>query len=97
MLLLDFMYEHYNYNIYYILPITTEDERMFGVPVLVMANKQDLPQALGPSEVANKLGLSVIKDRDWRVQGTTATNGDGVYEAILEFSDMVRSFQKNRR
>ena len=70
---------------------------MFGVPVLVMANKQDLPQALGPSEVASKLDLSIIKGRDWRVQGTTATNGDGVHEAILEFSDMVTSFQKNKR
>lgn len=70
---------------------------MVGVPVLVMANKQDLPQSYSPSEIAKALGLSRITSRDWRVHGTCATIGEGMHDAIIEFSDMVKKFQNSRK
>ena len=36
-------------------------------PVLFFANKQDLPHALSPEEVAERLKLSAIRDRPWRM------------------------------
>ena len=70
---------------------------MTNVPVLVMANKQGQPQSKSPQEVAEKLGLFNIRNRDWRVHGTCATVGDGVYESITEFSEMVKTFQNKHR
>ena len=35
------------------------------VPLLVMANKQDLPNAMNAAEITDKLGLQEIRDRKW--------------------------------
>ena len=75
-------------------PIAGDDD-MQGVPVTVLANKQDLPHAVSVEELINKLQLNQVKDREWRVQGTCATNGDGLYESIIEFSKMVKNYQSS--
>ena len=49
-----------------------------GLPVLVFANKQDLPNAMSVAEVSDKLGLHAIRKRDWFIQATCAS-GDGLY------------------
>lgn len=67
---------------------------MHGVPVTVLANKQDLPRAVASHDLASKLCLSSVTDRKWRVQGTCATSGDGLYEAIIEFSKLVKDYQQ---
>ena len=38
-----------------------------GVPLLVYANKQDMPGALNAQELTTKLGLHTVKDRQWFV------------------------------
>ena len=87
-------FKHWKFNVLIvIIIIVSGDDDMFGVPLMIMANKQDLPQALSPVELADKLGLSHVKNRQWRVQGTCATNGDGIYESIIDFSKMVKAFQ----
>lgn len=58
------------------------DEELVGVPVLVFANKQDLPKAAEPKVVADKLGMHKLKGREWHVQGCNATTGDGLYEGL---------------
>jgi ADP-ribosylation factor protein 1 len=35
--------------------------------LLVFANKQDVPNAMSVSEVADKLGLPALKQRRWQV------------------------------
>ena len=50
--------------------------------VLVMANKQDLSGAMSPNEVTENLGISQIKGRQWLVQGTSATTGQGLKEGF---------------
>ncbi|RUS76805.1 hypothetical protein EGW08_015423 [Elysia chlorotica] len=51
---------------------------MERVPVVVVANKQDLPGALSTAEVADGLGLREMRDRKWYVQGACAVDaGDG--------------------
>jgi len=58
-----------------------EDE-LKGIPVLVLANKQDLPSAMSVSEITDKLGLHALRNRQWYIQATSATSGDGIYEGI---------------
>ncbi len=74
-----------------------ESDEMAGVPVVVLANKQDLPQAVSPSEVADSLGLSKVRNRKWHVQGTSATIGDGLLEGMQELSGLVREFQSSNK
>ena len=58
-----------------------EDELRDAI-LLVLANKQDLPNAMGVSEIAEKLNLSNVKSRKWYIQATTATTGEGLYEGL---------------
>lgn len=70
------------------------EREMAGVPVVVLANKQDLPAASSPDEIVGKLGLPLYKDRQWYVHGTSAVSGEGIHEAIHEFSKLVKQFQE---
>ncbi|KAI8781393.1 transcriptional activator protein Pur-beta isoform X6 [Biomphalaria glabrata] len=51
------------------------DREMRDAIILVFANKQDLPDAMKPHEVQEKLGLTRIRDRNWYVQPSCATTG----------------------
>lgn len=65
-------------------------DELRGAVLLVLANKQDLPHAVCPSEMADKLGLHGLKSRQWYIQATSATTGDGVCEGIDWLSEAVR-------
>jgi len=58
-----------------------EDE-LRDAAVLVLANKQDLPNAMSVAEVTDKLGLHSMRNRKWYIQATCATSGDGLYEGL---------------
>lgn len=72
-----------------------QQDAMRDVPLLVYANKQDLPHSMSTSEIANKLELSKICGRggggaSWFVQGAVATSGSGLYEGLDWLSEAVR-------
>jgi ADP-ribosylation factor protein 1 len=64
-------------------------DEMRGASLLVYANKQDLPGAMGTSEVAEKMGLHGVRDREWYIQAATAVTGDGLYEGLNWLADSV--------
>ena len=74
-----------------------QDDRMYGVPVVIMANKQDLPHAMTCSDLIKLLDLEKLsKTRNrWFVQSTCAVNGDGIYESMKKLSDMIKENQNN--
>jgi ADP-ribosylation factor-like protein 3 len=45
-----------------------QEEKMNGVPVLVLANKQDMLAALAADDIAESLNLFLIRDRPWQIQ-----------------------------
>lgn len=51
--------------------------------LLVFANKQDLPNAMSAAEITDKLGLQQLRQRQWYIQATCATSGDGLYEGMI--------------
>uniref|UniRef100_A0A0G4GL88 ADP-ribosylation factor n=1 Tax=Chromera velia CCMP2878 TaxID=1169474 RepID=A0A0G4GL88_9ALVE len=58
-------------------------EELPGAQLLVYANKQDIPNAMSGTEVANKLRLSELgKCRNWHVQPLVAVRGDGLFEGL---------------
>jgi len=58
------------------------DREMRDAIILIFANKQDLPEAMKPHEIQEKLGLTRLRDRNWYVQPACATTGDGLYEGL---------------
>ena len=58
-----------------------EDELRDAV-LLVFANKQDLPSAMNATEMTEKLNLNSMRNRNWYIQSTSATSGDGLYEGL---------------
>ena len=59
----------------------SEDEMRDAI-VLVFANKQDLPNAMAAAEITDKLQLSSLRNRQWYIQSTCATSGDGLFEGF---------------
>jgi len=70
-----------------------EDELRDAV-LLVMANKQDMANALGVREITNRLQLNRLKNREWYIQGTSAQTGDGLYEALDWLSETITKKRK---
>jgi len=68
----------------------SEDE-LRDATLLVLANKQDLPQAMSVSDLTDKLGLMGIRNRKWYVQSCCATSGDGLYEGLDWLSNALTS------
>ncbi|KAM4032764.1 uncharacterized protein ACNLHF_019923 [Anomaloglossus baeobatrachus] len=74
-----------------------ENDEMRGVPFVVMANKQDLPGAQNPMELAENLGLIKMKGHQWHIQGCSATYGTGLVEGLEVLTNLVKQFQKNKQ
>eukprot|EP00941_MAST-03F_sp_MAST-3F-sp1_P004742 g4742.t1 len=58
------------------------DSRLKGVPVLIAANKQDLPAAYSPEKVATELQIAGICSRALRVHGISGLELVGLREAM---------------
>ena len=58
--------------------------------LLVFANKQDLPNAMNAAEITDKLGLHALRQRQWYIQATCATSGDGLYEGLEWLSNNLK-------
>uniref|UniRef100_A0A8P4GPJ9 ADP-ribosylation factor-like protein 1 n=2 Tax=Moronidae TaxID=42148 RepID=A0A8P4GPJ9_DICLA len=70
-----------------------EEEELKKAILVVFANKQDMDQAMTPTEVANALGLPALKDRKWQIFKTSATKGTGLDEAMEWLVDSLKSRQ----
>ena len=69
-----------------------EHESLCETPLLIYANKQDLPNAMSVSMIIDKLELSSRqRHRRWQVQSAVAVSGQGLYEGLDWLSDVLRS------
>lgn len=72
------------------------DPEMKDCIVLVFANKQDLPNAMSPREVTERLALNQITDHLWNVQPACATHGNGLIEGLVSYyqsEDLINRFK----
>ncbi|KAJ1809842.1 Arf GTPase arf1 [Coemansia sp. RSA 2523] len=67
-----------------------EDELRDAI-LLVFANKQDLPTAMNNDEIVDSLNLGTIRNRQWYIQKTCATSGEGLYEGLEWLSENLKS------
>ncbi|XP_034567016.1 ADP-ribosylation factor 2a [Notolabrus celidotus] len=73
-----------------LMRMLSEDELRDCV-VLVFANKQDLPNAMNAAEITDKLQLQTLNRRNWYIQATCATSGDGLYEGLDWLSNQLKN------
>ncbi|KAJ3297571.1 ADP-ribosylation factor protein 3 [Borealophlyctis nickersoniae] len=59
-----------------------EETKLAGVPLLVLANKQDLINAVPHDEISSGLNLTSIRDRHWQIQACSAKDGSGITEGM---------------
>jgi len=71
-----------------LMRMLAEDELRDAV-LLIFANKQDLPNAMNAAEITDKLGLHSLRNRNWYIQATCATSGDGLYEGLDWLSNVL--------
>ncbi|OMJ22500.1 ADP-ribosylation factor 1, partial [Smittium culicis] len=69
--------------------LLNEDELRDSL-LLVLANKQDLPNAMASAEITDKLGLHSLRNRNWYIQSSCATSGDGLYEGLDWLSNNLK-------
>ncbi|CAF2668894.1 unnamed protein product, partial [Rotaria sp. Silwood2] len=64
-----------------------EDE-LRDIPVLVLANKQDLPNAMSPIELMDRLCFEKLTpNRKWYIQATVATQNQDLREGFKWLTD----------
>ncbi|XP_065679572.1 uncharacterized protein LOC100214145 isoform X2 [Hydra vulgaris] len=68
-----------------------------GIPAVILANKQDLPNALKSWELVDKMRLKELSGNPWHVQEMCALTGDGLYEGIQRLADMVKTYQRENK
>lgn len=82
-------------NVKYEINRLVAHDELRGAIFLVLANKQDLKQAMSVNEITQRIGLPKIKDRPWHIQGTVATSGEGIYEALDWLTVTLPKHKKN--
>lgn len=68
-----------------------QEETLKDVPLLIFCNKQDIVGSTDINELKEKLSLSQITDRNWYMQKTVATKGEGIKEGLDWLVDQLRS------
>ncbi|KAI7854658.1 ADP-ribosylation factor family-domain-containing protein [Circinella umbellata] len=71
-----------------------EEEELKDAALLVFANKQDMEGALSAAEVADALGLSTLKNRQYSIYKTSAIKGEGLTDGL---DWLVNIIQENKQ
>ncbi|KAL1022269.1 hypothetical protein UPYG_G00024470 [Umbra pygmaea] len=73
------------------LKMVLSDENMKGVPLTVLANKQDLPNSMNIRELSNQLDLPSYKHQAWEIQACSGLKGLGLHQAFLSVAKQIKS------
>lgn len=87
-----------NDNAKYELNKLLQNPLLNNAALLVLANKQDLPNAININELNKRLDIEELtkkNKRPWMIQETCAMNGDGLYEGLEWLSNVIKK-RKNK-
>ncbi|XP_054432820.1 ADP-ribosylation factor-like protein 14 [Pteronotus mesoamericanus] len=74
-----------------------KNEHIKNVPVVLLANKQDVPGALTAEDITRMFKIKKLcSDRNWYVQPCCALTGDGLTEGFRKLTEFVKSHMKSR-
>ncbi|KYO23979.1 ADP-ribosylation factor-like protein 11 [Alligator mississippiensis] len=67
---------------------------LIRVPVLLLANKQELPGALSLPELQENLNPECFSNRNWEIRGCSAYTGEGLTEALIVLAGLLKRSQE---
>eukprot|EP01016_Furgasonia_blochmanni_P010752 TRINITY_DN1461_c0_g1_i4.p1 TRINITY_DN1461_c0_g1~~TRINITY_DN1461_c0_g1_i4.p1 ORF type:complete len:158 (+),score=16.43 TRINITY_DN1461_c0_g1_i4:321-794(+) len=68
-----------------------EEEELKNVPILVLANKQDLKTAMTEAEISEALGLTSLQNRQWAIFKCSALTGFGLQDGMEWIVNAIKS------
>eukprot|EP00794_Sanderia_malayensis_P011248 gene11248-12428_t len=68
-----------------------KEDELKNSTLLVYANKQDLPGVMTTAELTDKLGLLLLRNRNWYIQATSAVKGAGLLEGLEWLGNQIRA------
>ncbi len=73
------------------------DDEMYGVPVVIIANKCDLPNKMTCAQIAERLDLQKLGNNrtKWYIQSACAKTGEGIYEAMEKMASLAKESRHN--
>ncbi|XP_030633885.1 ADP-ribosylation factor-like protein 14 [Chanos chanos] len=75
-----------------------ESDCLKGLPLVVLANKQDLPGAACPEDITKALNLRVLcGDRNWFVQPCSAKTGVGLEDSFRRMAYFLKATVVQRK
>ncbi|XP_005110959.1 ADP-ribosylation factor [Aplysia californica] len=91
------MHEYMDHAFDYFNWLILQEEETKGMTVMVLANKQDLPQALNCEEVEKRFREKFPSTPDHKIffKPCVATTGEGIREAFNEFSTKLKLADAN--
>lgn len=60
----------------------TQEIGLKSIPILIFANKFDLPNTISLSDISNRLNLNLMTGRKWHLQLSSGLTGVGIYEGL---------------
>lgn len=73
------------------------NEHIKNTPVVILANKQDLPGALSAEDITRMFKVKKLcSDRNWYVQPCCAVTGEGLYDGFRKLTEFVKSHRRTR-
>jgi len=70
------------------------EKELEGVPLLIFANKQDLPYAVCVKDIVEKLNTYQITARPWHIQACCASEGGGLIEGLDWLSNEIKARER---
>ncbi|XP_017554527.1 ADP-ribosylation factor-like protein 11 [Pygocentrus nattereri] len=67
------------------------DHNMTDIPLMVLANKSDLPDAMTVSEVSKQLDMDSYKNGVWEIQACSALKGLGLQQAFQSVAKLIQN------
>ena len=68
-------------------------DELKGIPLLILANKQDLSNAMNTTEIADKLKFHSLSDRNWYIQATSTLHSNGLLECLDWLASQLKDVQ----
>ncbi|XP_077462374.1 ADP-ribosylation factor-like protein 11 isoform X2 [Stigmatopora argus] len=73
-----------------VLKKVLSEEKLRGIPLMVLANKVDLPGVLTVQEISNQLGMSHYPQLRWQIQACSALKGTGLWQAFTSIAKLIK-------
>ena len=77
------------------------NETIAGVPLLIYANKIDLPNAMSEHELTKEFSSfsrdPCVRNRSWKIQRTCGSTGEGIYEGLEWLANALKNKKLRRQ